>query len=186
MTLNKLEYSRAYLVGPIDRIAGLGVEWRLDMSAFLWSHRIGVIDPCKKPCYDGDMRDEDASWFEYKKQLKKCGRYEKLHEEMIKIAAFDLRAVDISDFIIMHVDTSVHMCGSYNEQTYASLQRKPILIHCKQGKENVPDWLFGVCKHKEFFSTWDDLKTYIKLVAYTNFRPHKWWKFFDYSKVYNF
>lgn len=178
---NKLAYSRAYLIGPIDRVEGLGIEWRLDMSAFLWSNHIGVLNPCDKPTKE--LWSEGEEWAAYKKELK-LNNKDKLHNEMAKIAAFDLRCVDICDFAIMHVDIDVHTCGSYNEQAWISLQRKPILIHCKQGKNNVPDWLFGVCKHSEFFSTWVDLKDYITQLAYTDFKPHKRWQFLDYSKVY--
>ena len=33
----------------------------------------------------------------------------------------------------------------------ANRQRKPILIHCEQGKAEMPDWLFATIPHSLFF-----------------------------------
>jgi hypothetical protein len=180
--MNRLAYSRAYLAGPIDRVTDRGIQWRQDISEFLWQHKIGVINPCDKPIVGAVP--EDDNFVTQRKVLKEAGKYDELHSLIKEVVATDLRSIDLSDFVILHIDTKVHMCGSYNEQTHASLQRKPILVHCPSGKNDVPDWLYGICKHEEFFSTWDQLKSYIREVAYKNKTVNSRWRFFDYNKVY--
>jgi len=77
------------------------------------------------------------------------------------------------------------MCGSYGEQTWACLEHMPIIANIKQGKHNAPDWLYGVCRHEMFFSGWDNVKTYLRHVAFDDHVEHyRKWKFIDMDKVY--
>jgi hypothetical protein len=104
---------------------------------------------------------------------------------MRPICASDLRLVDQAGAVILHVDTDVHMCGSYGEQTWACLQHKPVVVHCSQGKFNVPDWLWGVCHPDMFFSKWSGVKDYLRHVAFDdNVEHYRRWKFIDMDKVY--
>jgi nucleoside 2-deoxyribosyltransferase len=180
--MNRLAYSRAYLAGPIDRVSDRGAFWREDISDFLLQNHIGVLNPSKKPMIG--HRDEDDDFVVERTKYKIAGEFDKVHEIMKEVVSTDLRLIDLSDFVILHIDTKVHMCGSYNEQTHACLQRKPVLIHCNTGKVDVPDWLWGICKHEEFFSDWQSLKLYIRDIAYKNRKVHNRWKFVDYAKVY--
>ena len=105
---------------------------------------------------------------------------------MRDIAAVDLRMVDIAHFVIMYTDIDVHMCGSYHEAFVAIQQKKPLLVVCKQGKEYMPNWMFGVMPHEHMFSSWLDLINYISNVNMgheTN--DYNRWRFFDFEKVYN-
>jgi len=34
--MNRLKYHIFYLAGPMDRVEGRGIEWRLDMQDFIW------------------------------------------------------------------------------------------------------------------------------------------------------
>lgn len=179
---NRLYQSRAYLAGPIDRIPDRGIQWRLDMSAFLRSREIGVIDPCDKPIIGAIAEGDD--FVKQRHSIKSARQYQTLHNIMREIVATDLRSIDIADFVILHVDTAVHMCGSYNEQTHAALQRKPVLVHCETGLEDIPDWLYGICDYHEFFQTWKELQDYIDYVALSEDSISKKWKFFDYRKIY--
>jgi hypothetical protein len=73
-----------------------------------------------------------------------------------------LRLVDISDFLIVNLDLDIHPCGTYEEIFWANRQKKPIIVHMVQGKQNAPDWLFGTIPHQMIFSTWDDIKNYLE------------------------
>lgn len=180
--MNRLSKSIAYLAGPIDRVSDRGVQWRQEISIFLRDLDIGVIDPCDKPIVGAIAERDD--FIKSRTILKKAQKYDELHNIMRDIVATDLRSIDKADFIVLHVDTSVHMCGSYNEQTHAALQRKPVLVHCSNGLQDVPDWLYGICDHNEFFDNWSGLYNYIQEVALTNLEVSKRWKFFDYAKIY--
>lgn len=180
--MNRLAYSRVYLAGPIDRVSDRGAIWREDISDFLWQNHIGVLNPSKKPIVG--LPGENDDFVIERTRLKLEGKFDEVHRIMKEVVAVDLRFIDLSDFVILHVDTKAHMCGSYNEQTHACLQRKPVLVHCPTGKIDVPDWLWGICKHEEFFSDWQSLKLYIREIAYKNKQVHSRWKFVNYSQVY--
>ena len=197
MKKNRLKGCIFYEAGPMDRVEGRGVEWRLDMQDFIWDElEGGVFNPCDKPI-DWGVEDETSRQWRHQSivdaaVLHAAGHtheankiYEAVYESMKDIVASDLRGVDTSHAVILHIDTDIHMCGSYNEQTWACLQRKPVVIHCKQGKHNVPDWLFGICQHEMMFSTWDEVKGYLKHVAFDdNVKHYKRWRFIDMDKVY--
>ena len=104
---------------------------------------------------------------------------------MKPICAVDLRMVDIAHFLVMDLDVDVHMCGSYHEAFMAVFQKKPVLIKCEQGKNSLPNWLFGVIPHELIFSTWADLLAYLREIDSSETVDHlDRWRFFDFEKVY--
>ena len=99
---------------------------------------------------------------------------------MKNIRAVDLRLVDISDFVIVNLDLNVHPCGTLEEIFWANRQKKPIIIHMVQGKQQTPDWLFGTIPHQMIFSNWDEIKSYLSYINLSeNIDNHKRWYFFD-------
>ena len=195
--MNRLKYHIFYLAGPMDRVEGRGIEWRLDMQDFIWDElEGGVFNPCDKPIDWGVEDEESRQW-----RIDSLATAESLYAKGMKyeadqicesvcgnmkpIAASDLNLVDQSGGVILHVDTDVHMCGSYAEQTWACLEHKPVIVHCKQGKCSVPHWLWGVCNPEMFFGTWDGVKDYLRHVAFDDHvEHHRRWKFIDMDKVY--
>lgn len=193
---NRLAGSIFYFAGPMDRIADRGIEWRLDMQEFLWSINTGVFNPCDKPINWG-LEDEDSRQWRWNSREQARLLYEKglvhesnkicdaVHEQMRDIVSSDLRGIDSCHAVILYIDLDVHMCGSYNEETIACLQRKPVITCCKQGKFKVPDWLWGICQHEMFFSSWDEVKKYIHNIAFAEKVNHmKRWRFLDMNKIY--
>lgn len=181
----------------MDRVEDRGIEWREDIQEFIWDElEGGVFNPCDKPIDWGVEDEESRRWrkntLQTAKSLAEKGLTyeanqlcESVREHMRPVCASDLRLVDQAGAVILHVDTDVHMCGSYGEQTWACLQHKPVVVHCKQGKFNVPDWLWGVCHPDMFFNTWDEVKNYLRHVAFDdNVKHYHRWKFVDMDKVY--
>lgn len=162
--MNRLENQRVYLAGPVDRVPDRGQQWRDNITPFLTSLGLKVFDPLKKPIEIG-AENEEA--FLIKKTFKESGDYDSLSLLMKTVRNVDLRLVDISDFIIVHMDLDVHMCGTYEELFLANRQKKPIIVHMQQGKQNAPDWLFGTIHHSMIFSCWDAIKDYL-LYVHTN------------------
>ena len=118
-------------------------------------------------------------------RFKKSNNFESVKSEMRDIAAIDLRMVDIAHFVIMDIDIDVHMCGSYHEAFVAVAQKKPLLIMCQQGKQNVPNWLFGVVPHEHMFGSWSELIEYIHHINEDEeVEDLNRWRFFDWEKVY--
>lgn len=181
MKKHRLSKAMFYLAGPIENDDTLGLSWRIDMTRFLNKRGIAVLCPINKPI----GQPEDESFQDYCNILRETKDYNQLHEEGKKIVSLDYRMVDKADATILYIDKDIHMCGSYHENCMATIQRKPIIVCCKQGKQAVPLWIFGVGKHEMFFSSWKEVKEYIDyLITALDPPTFNRWQFFDYEKVY--
>lgn len=183
MSLNRLKNHLTYLVGPMDHSPDNGRGWREKISKFYWDLGIGVLSPTNKPSNEGsEAQDEIAGLMD----KKACGQYHQLAKAMNTIVSVDLHYVDLSNFITVYLDTTIHTCGTYSEITYAALEKKPVIVCCKQGKQCIPNWLYGLgLRHEMFFGSWADVHNYIR---YINSHPiidtlNKW-RFIDYEVVY--
>lgn len=155
---NRLKGQRVYLAGAMDRVPDRGMGWREHITPVLKTLEINVFDPIKKP---GAIGLENEETHKVKQTLKLAKKYDQLTKIMKTIRAVDLRLVDISDFLIVHLDTDTHPCGTLEEIFLANRQKKPIIVHIQQGKHNCPDWLFGTIPHELFFDTWDGIISYL-------------------------
>ncbi len=176
MIINKLKNQRCYLAGAMDRVADRGATWRDNISPFLESLGIVVFNPLKKP---SNIGKEDHNVASYKRHLKNHKKYDELSAIMKTIRAVDLRMVDISDFLIVNLDLDVHPCGTLEEIFWANRQKKPIIIHMEQGKQNAPDWLFGTIPHKFIFDSWKDIQQYLLDINTNKIDTIDRWCFFD-------
>jgi len=174
---NRLANQRVYLAGAMDRVSDRGNGWRNDISPFLENLGIVVFNPIKKPIMIGQ---EDEKTHKYKVLLKQQKSYDELSELMKVIRSVDLRLVDISDFMIVNLDLDIHPCGTYEEIFWANRQRKPIIVHMVQGKQQAPDWLFGTIPHQMIFSSWLEIKDYLNYInTYAEIETFKRWYFFN-------
>lgn len=156
--MNLLKGQRVYLAGPIDRCPNEGYSWRESISSFLTDLGIVILNPLNKPT---EIAKEDPESRQFRKLLKEREDYSALRSQMKVIRNIDLRMVDISDFMIVHLDLDIFACGTLEEIFLANRQKKPIILHMKQGKQNVPDWLFGTIPHHTMFGSWDEVKSYL-------------------------
>lgn len=150
-----LKGSRVYLCGAMSLCEDNGVQWREALRPFLKGLGIKIFDPTNKPI-DIGVEDPDLQ-----KRLREEHNWTGLSKMMKEIRCVDLRMVDVTDFVIANIDLNHYTCGTWEEIFLANRERKPILVHCEQGKENIPGWLFGTIPHELFFSTWEELKTYL-------------------------
>jgi nucleoside 2-deoxyribosyltransferase len=151
-----LQGAICYLVGPIDFAADAGVGWRKDIINK--SDEVGLeityLDPTDK--VEGMIQE-----VEEEQNLMKKYRQEHNWDEfagfMKQIVHSDLRMVDYSDFIIMKLDPTIHMCGSYHELVIAVQQKKPVFLIVEGGKEKCPSWIFGILNHKYIYNNVDEV-----------------------------
>lgn len=162
---NNLKNMRTYLVGAMDRVPDGGTQWRDYITPMLQEMNINVLNPCKKPIESAKEDDNTRQEIEH---YKETGQFDKIRNKFGHIRNADLRCVDVSDFIIAQIDMSVHMCGSYEEIVTANRQKKPILVWCKQGKHQAPNWLFFMIPHEHIFSSSEDLMLYLWNVNTSN------------------
>jgi hypothetical protein len=145
----------------MDRVPDGGVEWRKRLTPKLKELGVVIFDPTGKPFYNnkGDESDRQtrAKWVEN-------GEWDKLREFVKEFRGGDLRMINNCDFVIIYVDVSSHMCGSYEEIAIANHEKKPILVVCEQGKKGTPQWLFGMLPYEHIFGSFDELMTYLHTI----------------------
>ncbi len=181
---HRLDGSMFYLAGPMDDAKDRGKNWRDDISAFLWSKNIGVLSPHNKAIFNS--QNEDDFYFWEINNLKKQGKFQEVHDKMKSVAADDYRMVDKADALILYIDRTTHMCGSYHENCMAAYQRKPVIVCCIQGIENIPNWIYSICRHEMFFHNMRQVKEYINFVCHSDNVPtYNRWRFFDYDRIFN-
>ena len=179
--MNRLKGTRGYLGGAMEFMEDLGIEWRERLIKETKDFGINWLDPTNKPI---DIGIEDIENHEARKKLKAEGRWDEVANSMKIIRCVDLRMVDISDFLIVNIDISIHTTGTYEELNLANRQKKPIILHVKQGKQYCPDWLFATIPHQMIFGSWDEVLSYL---SHVNSDPiietRKRWYFFTFNRV---
>lgn len=178
-TPNRLKGMRGYLAGAMDRVKDGGVQWRIDIQEAMSDLEIVWMDPTCKPI---EIGVEDMENREKRMMLKGEGRFDEVAVDMKIIRCVDLRMVDLSDFLVINIDISVHQCGTYEEFTTANRQKKPCIVHVEQGKQHTPDWLLGKIPHSMIFSTWFEVRQYLRHIAHDKVVDTKRrWYFFNYD-----
>lgn len=146
----------------------------------------GAFDPCEKPLQSYHEDEKNITW---RRGLKSKGDYDELSKMMRKISNIDLRGVDDCGALIVNIDLDSRPCGTLHEIVLSNSQKKPCIIRCEQGKEQIPDWLYGRLPHALFFSTWGEVYNYL---THINTAPDSdiddlnRWIFFDYDKIYGY
>lgn len=180
----------------MDDVSDGGEGWRKIAEAKLQELNISVLNPTAKAIDSGHeefvIRQKTYEKKRLAAQAKRNGDivlFKKLGQEIkdtwSNIVAIDFRMVDISDFMLMHINTKVHMCGSYGEQTMACLQRKPIVVFCDDGIESITNWIWGQCDFNYFHDSLADALAQIERINLGVEPLDKKWKIFDFSKIHN-
>ena len=156
---DELKGSICYLIGPIDFSEDKGVGFRQKIIDELSGLGIVFLDPTSKM---GDLAPDVGDEQETIRKLKEEEKWDELRQFMKRIVRSDLRCVDYSDFVIVYVDTDLHMCGSYHEVVCAVNQKKPVLTVIKGGRKKAPSWLFGILRTDAMFDDVESLAEYFK------------------------
>lgn len=180
--MNKLKGNICYCIGPLDRNSlDKARAWRKDIKAFLRSMNVMPIDPLDKPL---DDYVEDEEFINRRHEYLETNNYDALSDLMKPVRNADLRFTDKADFIICDLDMNAVPCGTLEEVFSSNRAKKPILVHCPQGIEKIPLWLFGTLPHELFFDNWDALKNYlIKVNSGEDTRTFNRWWFINWEKL---
>lgn len=175
--MNILKNTRTYLVGHIENAGSEAITWREKITIELNKLGIKVFNPFLKPFVNPVPEDESTKQF-----LIDClhsGDFDKVHAHMKKIRAFDLRMVDMSDFIIAKIDPVKASWGSADEIFTALKARKPVFLAVDGGKEKTPLWLMGSMKQEFIYNTVDEILYQIKEIDSGNIElDDKYWRLF--------
>ena len=158
--MNRLLLSKFYLVGPMDFDRASGIAWRQDIGAYIRKRGAIALDPYNKPTHNGKDLENDDFHAERTRAMSE-GRYDDVSKLMKGIRNVDLRMVDYSDAIICNLDMEKRPCGTIEEIVLANREKKPVMIYCPQGKDQIPPWLYGMLPHELFFDMWGDIRKYL-------------------------
>lgn len=165
MSINKLYRTKCYLIGPIEKSPDSGVGWRRYIASKLESIGIIVYDPCNKPFEaDNSLLDETPFFQDKVKALRSDGRYDELSKIIREVRIYDLRLVDLADFIIFNYDPDVQTCGSWEEFFVSNSSKKVIFFICDKGMDRVPTWVFGVIPHKFIYKSITEVVDMLKSI----------------------
>ena len=146
---------RAYLSGPIECDDSEN-NWRLEpMGVFVNEFALNIFDPYSDP---------KQKFSEALLSARKDCDYDTVHKIMRNFVRKDLGMVDRSDFIIAYLPEKVPTVGTHHEIINAHNMKKPVLLVCPQGKENIPLWYFGFIPQEFMFGSWEDLYSYLREV----------------------
>ena len=175
--MNRLVSTRGYLCGAMDRVPDGGVQWRQVLKEALADLGIQWMDPTCKPI---DIGIEDLENRQIRRANKQNGDFAAVKRDMKIIRHVDLRMVDISDFLVVNLDMSVHACGTWEEVSLANRQKKPIIARIEQGKAHAPDWLLAMIPTQMIFSSWLEVHRYLRHTAWDDtIEDYGRWLFFD-------
>ena len=181
--MNRLKGLIGYLSGPIDFVSDHGTEWRDAITPFLEEKGVKVLNPLRHSFLGSDKIPEKRIKMD---KLLKEEKFVELHQEMKELVHFDLRSVDLASFLIVNYDSTVHMCGTYEEIFKCNLQVKPVLLVHKKPRTELSSWIYGRFPPEHFFASWDELKNYLTAIDSDpnyNFTKAdlKRWLFFEHS-----
>lgn len=180
--MNKLRGNITYLISPLDRNSiEKARAWRRDIKPFLKSLNVMPIDPLDKPV---DNFTEDEDFIKLRHKYVEAKDYQSLSDLMKPIRVGDLRFVDKADFIICDLDLSAYPCGTYEELFTANRAKKPVIVHCPQGINKIPLWLFGTLDWELFFDDWAKVRQYLMDVdSGKDTRTFNRWQFLNWDKL---
>jgi nucleoside 2-deoxyribosyltransferase len=166
--MGKLKGAKIYLAGGMQYEVEAGKSWRIYARHKLHELGIGVIDPLDNPSYN---IKESAEQQKYLNDLVEAGKQaEKINDlttvqdikrvlafHMKPIVGLDLRFVDISDALLVYINSAVHTAGTYAEITHALLQRKPVIMFTSTSIFDIPRWWWGHADPNLFFNSLDNI-----------------------------
>lgn len=185
--LNRLKDLCCYLSGSIDFMNDKGRQWRNTITPFLENKNVRVFNPLKHSFYG--TQDLDSIKRPRMEKLLQEGRFEELRNEMKDLNHWDLRAVDLSSFLIVNYDINIFTCGTHEEIFTANKQMKPVLLMIGDNRRKMPKWMYGRFPPDHMFESWDILKTYLENIdSNPNYKftesDNKRWLFFDGNNMY--
>ena len=154
--MNNLSGLRCYFAHPIENHKSddyIG-EQKNTLKTFLKSRGSVFIDP-KNISFHGisELLDKDEIIQEH--------GYEELRRQMKAIVRKDLRSVDVSDFVVGYLPKDIKTTGTIHEIIQSDNQKKPTLLVCPDGIDNLPAWFFGIIPIEYMFNSIENLIDYL-------------------------
>jgi hypothetical protein len=185
--MNRLKGLACYLSGPIDFAKDHGRSWRDDVTLALRPRNVYIFNPLKHAFFG--TQDLDANKRPRMEKMLEDGDFSGLREEVKDLNHWDLRAIDLSSFLIVNYDINTFMCGTHEEIFTANRQSKPVLLMVGDKRKKLPKWMFGRFPPEHMFESWVQLLQYLCDIdtapdyKFTD-ADHKRWLFLDGNHMY--
>jgi hypothetical protein len=174
-----------YLCGSMESAKDGGKTWREEITPVLHSIGYSVFNPCLS---EADRLGLSSD--EIQQALTKCKKskdWQNFQMIMDEIQKSDIEAIESSDFLIMMLNHKSGPGGTYQEQIYASLHKKPTLGICVGDINDENSWMMNsVLNSGRIFYTVDAIERFLnyQLLVW----GYSWPKYFDTNKgnVFNF
>jgi hypothetical protein len=98
---------------------------------------------------------------------------EELGRQLIKL---DLRFVDVSDFLIVHLFPGIETCGTWDELFEARRQRKPVFVINPVPLEDTSIWLMGRVGLDQIFKTKEEVVERLRQIRDGEVAPPSGWR----------
>ena len=181
--MNRLKGLACYLSGSIDFSPNKGCRWRNMLTPHLEKMNLKVFNPLKHSFYG--THHLETTKRPLMDELLEEGKFIELREEIKELSHWDLRAVDLSSFIIVNYDISIFTCGTHDEIFLGNRQAKPVLLMIgKNNRKKMPKWIYGRFPPEHLFESWGQLRKYLTAIdsdpeyKFTD-ADKKRWLFFD-------
>lgn len=164
--MSYLKGKKAYLSGPIQ--FGTGTNWRIDPTKYLTTELgIDLFDP---------FADAKQQWLPILQKAKEAKDLDLIRQIAMDFVQKDLNMVDKSDFLIAYLPFRVPTTGTTHEIIRSSDGKKPTLLICPEGRENVPLWFFGFIRPEFMFGSWNELYSYLCDVNVGKYLKNRRWR----------
>ena len=174
---NILNNTTYYAAGNLENTED-AENWRDSLAKELAIFGIKCLDPTKK-MFRGQVQESEETR-QLLKKWRREGRFDLISPFMKEIIRKDLRAVDISTFVVVKLEPSRPSFGTIHELVISSQQKKPILILINDRKQ-MPLWLTGLLDMNFVFETQEELINYLKRVNSGEEKiDQKYWKIIDF------
>ena len=171
--MSKLKNTFCYLAGNLESTVD-AEDWRENFTKELDKFGVKTLNPTR-PMFHEQYHESEEMRRNFKK-MREQGLWEELHDIMQQIIRRDLRAVDLSTFMIVKLEPNLPTFGTTHEIVKASEQRKPMLFIIED-KSEMPLWLVGLVNMDLVFETKEELFDKLsKLDSGEEVMDNKYWK----------
>lgn len=162
-----LENKRVYLSGPIEYDSSK-LPWREEALETLKEFGLDIFDP---------HADPKQQWVPQIHAAKDKLDFDTVAKIAKSFVRKDLCMVDRSDILIAYLPHKVPTTGTVHEIINAVNAKKPVLLVCPQGKINVPVWYYGFIPHEVMFSSFTELRDYLREVDLGKYTENNRWSY---------
>jgi nucleoside 2-deoxyribosyltransferase len=163
-----LRNKRLYLSGAIEY--SKGTNWRIEPKKVLSeSFGLDIFDPFDDP------KQQFVPVLQQARATKDLKKIQAVSRDFVKK---DLYLVGCSDILVANIAPNIPTTGTTDEIIFATrICKKPTLLVCEEGVENIPFWFFGCVRLEFMFNSWKELYSYLQEVEDGKHKDNDRWSF---------